>query len=241
LCCCDTRAKLTAYLDGELADERGSAVRGHLRECAECRGVADAEAALRDGLRSLPTLDPPPSLWANVQRELAKAEVEDSHRPAWRRFVGNLLPQWRARDWALGATALAAVVGFVVFRAAHHAADPSASSVANTEVALPGEPVRPIALSNSDVTADLKHEQSDRSASYAQTADELMRVATQARASWTPAQQQEFDEHVAELRASITSAGEGRPREQQAAYRALIRYLQRSAVRDEVALAGGAP
>ena len=31
--CESVRVKLTAYLDGELEDERGSAVRGHLRGC----------------------------------------------------------------------------------------------------------------------------------------------------------------------------------------------------------------
>lgn len=235
--CTDTRAKLTAYLDGELADERGSVVRGHLRECADCRRIADDEAVLRDGLRRLRTVDPPASLWANVQRELAKAEVEDAHRPAWRRFVSSIMPQWRIRDWALGAMALAAVTTFVVFRASHHSSN--APSIAKTESTAPlaSEPIAPIAMSNSDVTIDLKHEQSDRSASYAQTADELMQVATEARAKWAPAQQQEFDHDVADLRTAITAAGDGRP--QQAAYRSLIRYLQRSAIRDDVTLAGG--
>ena len=52
---CDRiRPRLTAYLDGELADDHGSFVRGHLRECAACRQVARDEAALRDGLRLLP-------------------------------------------------------------------------------------------------------------------------------------------------------------------------------------------
>ncbi|HEY4177613.1 MAG TPA: zf-HC2 domain-containing protein [Kofleriaceae bacterium] len=236
--CTDARAKLTAYLDGELADERGSAVRGHLRECADCRRVSEDEAVLRDGLRRMPTMDPPASLWANVQRELAKAEVEDAHRPAWRRFVSSLIPQWRARDWALGVTALAAVTTFVVFRASRHSADVTNTPVIATTAPIASEPVTPVAMSNSDVTNDLKHEQSDRSASYAQTADELMHVATDARATWAPAQQQEFDHNVADLRAAITKAGEGRP--QQAAYRSLIRYLQRSAIRDDVAFAGAA-
>jgi hypothetical protein len=237
--CSDTRAKLTAYLDGELADERGSAVRGHLRECAECRRISDDEAVLRDGLRRMPTMDPPPSLWANVQRELAKAEVEDAHRPAWRRFVSSLVPQWRARDWMLGATALAAVTTFVVFRATHrHPAEDVTNVAIVSPAPIASEPAAPVAMSNSDVTTDLKHEQSDRTASYAQTADELMQVATEARAKWAPVQQQEFDHEVADLRAAVTKAGEGRP--QQAAYRSLIRYLQRSAIRDDVALAGAA-
>ena len=52
--CDDVRPQLTPYLDGELEDDRGSAVRGHLRGCEACRTAADEEAALRDGLRALP-------------------------------------------------------------------------------------------------------------------------------------------------------------------------------------------
>src|ERR1700761_6631315 len=83
---CDTiQPRLTAYLDGELADEDGSEVRGHLRECAACRQIARDEAALRDGLRQLAPVDPPASLWAGVQAQLAAAEVADAHTPWWRR------------------------------------------------------------------------------------------------------------------------------------------------------------
>jgi anti-sigma factor RsiW len=64
--CSDARSQLTAYLDGELEGDRGSAVRGHLRGCGACRSAAAEEAALRDELRALPPLDPPASLWAGV-------------------------------------------------------------------------------------------------------------------------------------------------------------------------------
>ncbi|HET9620087.1 MAG TPA: anti-sigma factor, partial [Kofleriaceae bacterium] len=98
---CETiQPRLTAYLDGELADDSGSEVRGHLRECAACRQVARDEAALRDGLRTLPPVDPPPSLWAGVQAQLAAAEVADAHRPPWRRALARLTPSWSR--WRLG-------------------------------------------------------------------------------------------------------------------------------------------
>src|SRR6185312_11273287 len=79
--CDKTREQLTAYLDGELEGDRGTAVRGHLRTCDACRAMASDEAALRDGLRSLPPVDPPASLWANVQARLAQEEVAESERP----------------------------------------------------------------------------------------------------------------------------------------------------------------
>src|SRR5262245_55604797 len=94
--CNKIRPRLTAYLDGELADDRGSVVRGHLRECAACRDVARDEAALRDGLRELPAPDPPASLWAGVQARLAAEEVADARKPPWRR-VAERWAQWTRR------------------------------------------------------------------------------------------------------------------------------------------------
>ena len=46
-------------------------MRGHLRTCDECRRVAGDEAALRDGLRALPTVDPPNRMWSGIQARLA--------------------------------------------------------------------------------------------------------------------------------------------------------------------------
>src|SRR3954471_5490394 len=95
--CDQTRPRLTAYLDGDLADDPGSVVRGHLRECAACREVARDEAALRDGLRQLPPVDPPPSLWAGVQARLAAEEVADARTPWWRRAAVRWARWARAR------------------------------------------------------------------------------------------------------------------------------------------------
>ena len=99
--CDDVRPRLTGYLDGELEGDRGSVIRGHLRECAACRSVAVHEAALRDELRRLPPIDPPASLWAGVQARLAEAEVADARRPAWRRALARWVPL--ASRYALGA------------------------------------------------------------------------------------------------------------------------------------------
>src|SRR4029079_8859436 len=87
--CKTIQPRLTAYLDGELAADHGSLVRGHLRECSACREIARDEASLRDSLRTLAPIDPPASLWAGVQAKLAAAEVADAHTPAWRRLVAR--------------------------------------------------------------------------------------------------------------------------------------------------------
>ncbi len=106
--CDDTRRRLTAYLDGDLDADGGTLVRVHLRGCAACRQVASDEAALRDGLRALPSLDPPPSLWAGVQARLAEAEAAAARRPRWRRALARWAPA--APRFALGGALAAAAV-----------------------------------------------------------------------------------------------------------------------------------
>ncbi len=236
--CSDVTPHLTAYLDGDLADDRGSAIRGHLRSCEACRKIAADEGALRDGLRHLPPVDPPPSLWANVQAQLANAEVADAKKPAWKRALGRwkqmLAPTWP--QLALGGVAAAAVITFVVWRSQ---GDDPAETKAPTEIATtPTPPVEPTPTpSHGDVTDDLAGEATRVTDTYASTAEELLALANEERARWSTEQRDTFDAHVADLRRSIEDADAGRP--QQKAWRSLIRYLQTAVVRDEVALASG--
>lgn len=241
--CSDIQSRLTAYLEGELDADRGSVVRGHLRACEACRGVARDEAALRDGLRALPPVDPPPSLWAGVQAQLAAAEVADAERPAWKRALARWAP--RAPTFAAGGLALAAATAILYWRV-HRTrvveAPPAPPVVATRGVPAPAPAPRPdpaIAPSapGDDVTADLAHDAERRSASYAQAADELIALATEARAQWSDDRKLAFDARLVELRGAVDHVAEGRPR--QRAWRELIRYLQGAVIRDDVALAGG--
>lgn len=242
--CRETQEQLTAYLDGELADDRGSAIRGHLRSCAGCRQVAADEGALRDGLRDLPPVDPPPSLWANVQAALANEEVADAQKPAWKRTLARwsrmLAPTWP--QLALGGVAAAAVVTFVVWRSNggdSSEPDPAPSPSESPMIATPSQPeVAPPAPSYGDVTEDLAGEAARVTDSYADAAEELLALANEQRPRWSDVDRTTFDAHVADLRATIENAEAGRPK--QKAWRTLIRYLQAAAVRDEVALASGA-
>ncbi|MBA2540217.1 MAG: zf-HC2 domain-containing protein, partial [Deltaproteobacteria bacterium] len=115
--CEHVRTQLTGYLDGELDGDAGTMVRGHLRICESCRGVAADEAVLRDGLRSLPPVDPPNSLWAGVQARLAVEEVAASQRPAWRRVLARWQRWMPAPRVAItGALVAAAAVGVIVWK-----------------------------------------------------------------------------------------------------------------------------
>jgi len=249
LSCTEIQRRLTAYLDGELDADRGSVVRGHLRECEACRLVARDEAALRDGLRTLPTLDPPGSLWAGVQARLAAAEVADAKRPAWKRALARWAP--KAPTFAVGGLAAAAAITVLWWRAHRTPADeppppttpvatlvaPAPAPARPTTPAVPAHGVTPPAGSD-DVTADLAHDAERASTSYAQAADELVALATEARTQWSDERKLAFDAKLVELRARIDHVAEGRPR--QRAWRELIRYLQGAVIRDEIALAGGA-
>lgn len=251
--CKTIQPRLTAYLDGELADEHGSVVRGHLRECEACRQSARDEAALRDGLRSLAPIDAPASLWAGVQARLAAAEVADARKPRWRRALARWAAWSRVARWmpatpqlAAGGLVAAMAAGVVYWRA-HRLDDPRVlqsptPSIANASAEHlappPSEPHQPATVpAADDVTADLMAEPARTTASYAQVIEELLTLASTARAGWSDEQRAAFDGQIAALRGGIARATQ--PRAQQRAQRSLIRYLQGALVRDDVALASG--
>lgn len=262
---CDRiRPRLTAYLDGELADDHGSFVRGHLRECAACRQVARDEAALRDGLRLLPPVDPPASLWAGVQARLAAEEVADARTPRWRRTAARWA-RWARARWtptmpqlAVASALAAAAIAILTWRS--HRGD-ERPVVALPPPALPGlhePPVQPApglapdrrlapdhvatpdrtdAPSPDDVTADLAADAARTTESYDRVVGELMNLAEAARKRWSDADRAAFDARVTGLRSAIAHAGV--PRSVQRAQRSLIRYLQSAIVRDDMLLASG--
>jgi hypothetical protein len=247
--CDDTRRRLTAYLDGDLDADGGTLVRVHLRGCAACRQVATDEAALRDGLRALPAVDPPPSLWAGVQARLAAAEEAAAKRPRWRRVLARWAPAMPR--FAAGGLVAAAAVTALWWRT-HRAGEPAPEPApAHEAIArLPTQPAPdpgppPVASPRScdlpeagDVTADLALDAGRRSGCYAAEAETLRAQVDAVRAGWTDDQRATFDAQLASLRGAVDAAAEGRARHR--AWRSVVRYLQGALARDEVvALAGG--
>jgi hypothetical protein len=268
--CNEIRPQLTAYLDGEVDADRGSIIRGHLRGCAACRDVARDEAAIRDGLRDLPPVDPPPSLWAGVQARLAAAEVADAERPRWRRVLGQIarVPEQalRGMKWlvvprtagsriAIGAVVASAAVVLAYWRTHTVEIDGPTMSMGDAmrhvdnvliglERSTPTPAPAPYAPSYHDVSDDLAADDARKSARYDDAADELYQLAKTARTNWSADRQQTFDARVAKLRADIAAAKPGMAR--QRVQRELVHYLQGAAIRDQVAVndksfAGGAP
>lgn len=243
--CESVRQQLTAYLDGELAGDRGSAVRGHLRGCDACRDVATNESALRDGLRALAPVDPPASLWAGVQARLAAAEVADAEKPAWKRALARWAP--RAPQFALGSVVIAAAVIFLVVRAQRKDdALMTAETINVAPVVIKPDHIKPdhkepppAPEPPNDVTAQVAAEPAQLTEGYAQAVKELREMATleDVRNQWSDEKKVELDMQLAAFDKELASAKTERAR--QKTYRAQIRFLQRALIVDEVALASG--
>jgi hypothetical protein len=239
--CDHVREQLTAYLDGDLDPDRGTVVRGHLRTCDACRKVSEQEAALRDGLRALPTVDPPNHLWANIQAQLAETEIAESKRPAWKRALARWTPAL-PRFAMVGALA-AAAIAILWWRTRPDDAPAQQLAVTNVppQVLQPSQErtalTTPCNLDSpdSDVTADLEAEAARITACYAQTSNELLALANEARANLTDEQRATYDAAIVALEQAVDRAADGRSK--QRAYRAMNRYLQNLLTRDEVALA----
>jgi anti-sigma factor RsiW len=251
--CNKIQPRLTAYLDGELADESGSVVRGHLRECAACRQVASDEAALRDGLRLLEPVDPPVSLWAGIQSQLAAAEVADARTPVWRRAAARWTRWARGTRWtptmrqlATASFAAAAAVAVVTWRGqradepqggAITVIEPPRTPLGDSRAEAAPAPTTPEAPPAADVTDDLRGESERTTASYDRVVEELMKLAEAARPRWSDGDRSAFDARLAGLKTAIVRADQ--PRSVQRAQRSLIRYLQSAIVRDDMLLASG--
>ena len=260
--CDDIRPQLTAYLDGELADDRGSAIRGHLRGCAACRDAARDEAAIRDGLRDLPPVDPPASLWSGVQARLAAAEVADAERPRWRRVLAQIghapeaamrglrwlvVPRSAGSRIALGALVASTAVVLAYWRTHSEVDGPTLTQVFDEtihkveSVALQHVAPQPTPVPTyDDVTEDLAADNARANARYQDAIEENEAYAKEARAHWAADRQQQFDAQVAKFHAEINAAKRGLARQHvQSDY---VKYLRNAATRDQVAVvAGGIP
>jgi len=201
---------------------------------------------LRDELRALPTLDPPSGMWAQIQTQLAAAEVAESKRPAWKRLVAKWTPMFPR--FAVGGVLAVATVGIVWWRL-REPEQPKVADLPTKVVNVPSPTLSPSvqqtttspcnldAPAGTDVTKDLADAPARMTACHAQTASELTALASDMRGTWSDEQRGEFDAQVKALRAAVDSAEEGPPR--QRAYRALNRYLQHTVTNDRVALASG--
>ena len=99
--CEETLARLDDLLDGALTAEESAAVRAHLAGCAACAAEHRGLVRVLRAAAELPReIEPPAELWATIRKRIdagARAPVAQSSRTY--------------RNWALAATAAAAVLG----------------------------------------------------------------------------------------------------------------------------------
>lgn len=246
--CERVRAQLTSYLDGELDGDAGTVVRGHLRSCEACRATAGDEAVLRDGLRSLPPVDPPASLWAGVQARLAAEEVAESKRPAWRRALARWQRLVPAPRVAIGGMLVAAAaVGVIVWKTRETSEPAQIADAKPTPVIVPPQtfapgvakaPARPNCTQVADapdVTEDLALDGKRMLTAHDCAIEELLSEAANVRGEWTDTQRATFDDTVKTMRASLAKAD---GKQKQRAARDMLAYLQGAVARDQVLLAG---
>ena len=203
--------------------------------CEACRKVAADEAALRDGLRALPPLDPPRRCGPACRRQLAAAEVADAETPAWRR-ARRALARWLADTprFGLAGAALAVAARRLCGGRSAKSTDGRRADADRaftiTGQHRAGHAARTASTDDArDVTAELAaaparddRELRRRRRRAGRSSRSEARVAVDRR-SQAGVRRQARD---AAPRRSI-SAAEGRPRQQ--AYRSLIRYLQSAA------------
>jgi anti-sigma factor RsiW len=107
--CGDLERSIDAYLDGEFDARERAEADAHLAACERCRGLADAQAALRAAVRArlreamaapAEAGRAPPALRARIEDAIARRR-----RPLWRRLLSPL---------PLGAIAACAAGAFLV-------------------------------------------------------------------------------------------------------------------------------
>lgn len=248
--CTSCQAKLSAYLDGELSDGEGSALRGHLRTCAACSEAAASEAKIIDGLRQLPAMDPSPAMWQAIRAQLATQEIADAEAPLLQRWARKLAPMapwaWRGLGGMAAATAAVALLWWLRApgdapgqRPAAVASGQDGSAVASERDARPASPLEQAgvvvgtAMPPVDVAVALGDEVTMIDRSYRDAVDELVAMIDEEKASWAPAFARRYDDKVRELRARVDGETAGPAKER--AWQALMRYLQTSLTRAELA------
>ncbi len=241
--CTSCQRQLSAYLDGELGDRDASALRGHLRTCPTCAAAADAEAELIDGLRQLPAKDPPPAMWQAIRTQLAHQEIADAEAPRsmqlWRKVMPLLRPWLKPASGGLAVASAAVVLLWwakapeqppVAARDAVRATAPEVLVTPSDAQDAPG--ALPVVT---DVSVALADEVSMIDRSYRDAVSELVELVGETRGEWTASFARKHDDKVRELRARVDSEAVG-TKAKERAWQELMRYLQTSLTRAELAM-----
>lgn len=232
--CSEVTRKLSAYLDGELSDHDASALRGHLRTCESCRGQAQLESSLVEGLRELPALDPPPALWQSVRAELAAREIADARAP-WHLRLWRRAAPWRVHvGGGLAAAACAAALLWWLRPGGADVQQARQERPTPRDVTPAAMVAAPAAAEVVDVATALGEEIARSDRSYDEAVAELAKMIAEDRASWTVEYARRYDEQMVELKAQVAALPAGAARER--AWQELMRAMQTALTRAELAM-----
>ena len=233
--CRDIEALCSSYVDGDLEERRASALRGHLRICADCRRRVEDEAAVCAAASDLGQLDPPANLWSNIEARLAEKEIADARRSRswwwWQRLRPQALPI------AVGAVA---VVALVVWSQQRRAPQPAQSAPAVVAVAPSHAGADAVVEAGPSFEEQRLAEVVAADRLYHDTIAELNQIIAEERRGWTARQIAEFDAEVVAHQAATRRQRQALAVNQSQApatrdalytvYRAQIGFLQRAAV-----------
>ena len=105
--CAEAREHLADLNRGQLGADLTQAVRGHVEQCASCRGALEADAEIRTLVRAqVPRYSAPPALRARIEGLIGRPTRGE--RAAWWRWL-------RLHPWPVGAVAGAACVLLLVW------------------------------------------------------------------------------------------------------------------------------
>jgi anti-sigma factor RsiW len=105
--CAEIEGLLEPFVDDELEAAEAAALRSHLAECPACSAELALAERIRTGLRTLPELDPSPSILERVRAQAAaeSAKVVPLVRP--------FRPARAVRRWVIPAAVAAALAGLL--------------------------------------------------------------------------------------------------------------------------------
>ncbi|MBI4508635.1 MAG: zf-HC2 domain-containing protein [Deltaproteobacteria bacterium] len=238
--CRDIRPLIDSLLDGELDDGRASAVRGHVRTCAECASVLDTARALLDAARCLPDVEPPPSLWKRIDWRLSGEEVADSQRSRWWWW-------WQAirRPVVTGGACVAGVVlaAALLLMPRIRVGDRAQVPIVLASI-LPAPPSAAVSRVSVDPMESALRELARSEERYRKAIADLRALSQGERRRWQPAVTRAFDENLATIDAAVARQREVFQKQPgdvaaldalHASYRKEIDFLQEALVRGEVA------